>query len=202
MNKTVSALAALIVTALIITALAMPARADDEASNRPLVVTSQYGNCYARSIPSGTYGNEGRTQIFLVEAEADRLIHTYDWYAHTLRLECNVAGADGSVGVSVVGFGPWARGQAADDETLALAFYWNGRLLRRYSTLDLAERPDNVQASISHYTVIDGVIGYQSIAGNRYAFAVRLVDGRELVFDAGAGALVQTIEDGRPRLGE
>lgn len=133
MTKTVIALAALFVAAAPTAALA-----DDEASNRPVVFASQVGNCYARSIPSGTYGDEGRTEIYFVEAEADRLIHTYAWYAHTLRLECNITGPDGSIGHSVVQFGPWPRGQEADEDTLALddparltpsAHYWVKRKL-------------------------------------------------------------------------
>lgn len=140
---------------------ALPAFADDEASNRPRVVASEHGNCYAKSVPSTSYGNEGQTRIYVVESDADMLAATFDWYANRLRLECNVADASGVTAISVVEFGPWARGQEASDDVLALAFYWNGRLLRRYSTLDIAGRPSNVSASISHYSAIEEVLGYQ-----------------------------------------
>jgi hypothetical protein len=180
-------LTALAATMFAAIALAPGPRADEEASNRAVVVASTYGNCYAKSVPSSAYGNEGETRIYAVEAGADQLVATYDWFATTLHLECNVAGKTGEVGTSVVEFGPWPRGQVANDETLALAFYWNGKLLHRYSTLDIAGRPDNVSMSVSHYSVIQDVAGYQWISGNRYAFAVRTIDGRVLTFDAGTG---------------
>jgi hypothetical protein len=184
------ACAAFVATLLIVTTVASSARADQEASNRPVVVASTYGNCYAKSVPSSDYGNDGQTRVYAVEAGADRLVATYDWFANTLRLECNVEGTSGAVGTSVVAFGPWPRGHEASKETLALAFYWNGKLLRRYSTLDIAGRPNNVSSSVSHYSVIDEIIGYQWTSGNRYAFAVRTTDGRLLKFDAGTGKII------------
>lgn len=93
--------------------LQSPAFADDEASNRPLVVASAYGNCYAKSVPAESYGNAGQTRVYRVENEADTLAATYDWYANRLRLECNVAGPNDTIGLSVVAFGPWARGERA-----------------------------------------------------------------------------------------
>jgi hypothetical protein len=193
------ACATFVATLLIATAAASSARADQEASNRPVVVASTYGNCYAKSEPSSDYGNDGETRIYAVEAGVDKLVATYDWFAHTLRLECNVEGeAGGAVGTSVVAFGPWPRGHEASKETLALAFYWNGKLLRRYSTLDIAGRPDNVSSSVSHYTVIDEIIGYQWLSGNKYAFAVRTTNGRVLKFDAGTGKIVSQSEPNKP----
>ena len=176
---------------------ALPAFADDEASNRPLVVASEHGNCYAKSVPSARYGNEGQTHVYVVEGGADTLVATFDWYADRLHLECNVADASGVTALSVVQFGPWARGQEASDDVLALAFYWNGRLLRRYSTLDIAGRPENVSASVSHYSVIDEVIGYQWVDGNRYRFAIRTIDNRTITFDAAAGTIVSSIAESR-----
>ncbi len=178
---------ALHVAAIALLVASAPALADDEASNAPIVVASAHGNCYARSVPSSAYGNEGSTSVYAVASGADRLVATYGWYAPTMRLECNVAGADGRVGVSIVQFGPWPRGSAADAETLAFAFHRDGRLLRRYSTLDIAGRPDNVSASVSHYTVVDAILGYRWLSDNRYAFSVRSTDGRVLRFDAGTG---------------
>jgi hypothetical protein len=192
------ACAAFVATLLIATAAASSARADQEASNRPVVVASTYGNCYAKSVPTSDYGSDGETRVYAVEASSDQLIATYDWFAHTLRLECNVEGTTGAVGTSVVAFGAWPRGREASKETLALAFYWNGTLLRRYSTLDIAGRPNNVSSSVSHYTVIDEIIGYQWMSGNRYAFAVRATDGRILKFDAGTGKVISSTPPNTP----
>jgi len=176
--------------AVAICAAPAPALADDEASNAPVVVASEHGNCYAKSVPASAYGSEGRTIVYAVEAGADREIATYNWYAQRLRLACNVEGRDGRVAASIVQFGPWPRGRVATADTLAFAFYRGGVLLRRYSTLDVAGRPDNVRASVSHYEVIGEIAGYAWLDGNRYAFAVRTVDGRTLSFDAGTGEAI------------
>ncbi len=173
-------------------ALATPAGADEEASNRAYVAASQYGDCYARAVPTQTYGTTGRTTVFVVQHNGDRQVENYDWFAPRMRLECNVSAGDGPVGLSVVALGPWARGRLADNETLAIAFYRDGALLRRYSTLDIAGRPDNVRASISHYEVIEEVIGYRWRDSNRYDFVVRTIDGRIITFDAGTGAIIET----------
>jgi hypothetical protein len=176
--------------ALAVLAAPAPALADDEASNAPVVVASEHGNCYAKSVPSSAYGNEGRTIVYAVEAGADREIATYNWYAQRLHLACNVEGRDGRVAASIVQFGPWPRGETANAETLAFAFYHDGVLVRRYSTLDIGGRPDNVRGSVSHYEVIGDITGYASRDGNRYAFTVRTVDGRTLSFDAGTGEAI------------
>lgn len=160
---------------------------DDEASNVPHVAASSYGRCYAKAIPDSLYGQAGRTRVYWVRAREDSLLASYRWFSQRIFLECNVAVGDGPVALSVVRFGPWARGHAASARDLALAFYRGSRLLRSYSTLDIAGRPSNVSASVSHYTVIDSVIGYRWIDGNRFRFDVRTTDGRLLSFDPATG---------------
>jgi hypothetical protein len=160
---------------------------DDEASNVPHVAVSSFGRCYAKSVPDSLYGQSGRTAVYYVRAATDSLLSSYSWFSQRIFLECNVASGDGPVGLSVVRMGPWARGSVASKGDLALAMYRGGRLLRSYSTLDLAGRPDNVQASVSHYLVIDSVIGYRNTSSNQYRFEVRTVDGRRLAFDPATG---------------
>lgn len=160
---------------------------DEEASNVPHVAASSYGRCYAKAVPDSLYGQAGRTRAYWVRARQDSLLASYDWFSQRIFLECNVASGDGPVALSVVRFGPWARGQEAKAQDLALAFYRGPRLLRRYSTLDIAGRPSNVSASVSHYTVIDSVIGYRWVDGNRYRFDVRRTDGRVMSFDPATG---------------
>lgn len=160
---------------------------DYEASNVPHVAASSYGRCYAKAVPDSLYGQAGRTRVYWVRAREDSLLASYRWFSQRIFLECNVATGDGPVALSVVRFGPWPRGQEANAQQLALAFYRGSRLLRRYSTLDIAGRPSNVSASVSHYMVIDSVMGYRWIDGNRFRFDVRTTDGRVLSFDPATG---------------
>lgn len=167
------------------------AAADDEASNTPRVFASRYGQCYAKSIPAELYGDKGVTRVFRVEADRDTLVHTYDWFAPQLFLECNVGAPGKSVAIAVARTGPWLRGDRATSSDLVIAFYWDGRLLEAYSALDIAGSAQNVSASESHYTVLSHIGGYRwtgGDGGNEYVFEARGVDGTCWEFDAATGA--------------
>lgn len=166
--------------------------ADEEASNIPHVTANQYGRCYAKSVPSSAYGSEGTTKVFAVQRGDDLLLHTFPWYSAWLYLECNVGRPNEQVAVSLVRFGPWARGHKASQNDLAMAFYYAGKLVKSYSTLDIAGSPHNVEASISHYTVIAHVNGYRWRESNFYTFEASTHDGRLLVFDPTTGNLIST----------
>ena len=175
----------LFIAALLLSSMA--AGADDEAANLPRIFASRYGNCYAKSVPVETYGDKGVTRVFMVNAGTDKLMHTYNWYAPQLFLECNVAPAGKPVAVSVARIGPWPRGRRANASDLAVTFYRGGQLLKQYSTLDIAGAAENVSASVSHYGVLDQIDGYRWRTANDYTFQVRTVDGRSLSFDAATG---------------
>lgn len=176
-------------------ALAVPPallRADEEAGNVPHVFADRWNRCYARSVPVSSYGSEGTTQVFLVDAGGDRLVDTYRWYSSQLHLECFTPVPQGSA-VAVVQLGPWARGSQASAGHLAIAFYAGGSLLRRYSTLDIAGTPNRVSRSVSHYGVFRTIDGFVT-EGQTSVFRVVTVDGRQLTFEPGSGELV----DSRP----
>ena len=178
--------------------LSTPAHADNEAGNTPRVFASRYGNCHAKSVPAETYGDKGVTRVFMTSAGTDKLMHTYNWYAPQLFLECNVAPAGKPVAIAVARIGPWPRGRRANTSDLALAFYHGGQLLKRYSTLDIAGSAENVSASVSHYLVLDQIDGYHWKTDNQYTFQVRTVDGRSLSFDAATGERLKDQNPGVP----
>jgi len=168
------------------------AKADSEASNIPYVATDEFGRCYAHTVPVEGYGTKGKTDVYSVDNKVT-LIHSYDWYAPQLFVSCNVSDGQGTVAPALVQLGPWARGHTPDDVTLAIAFHYNGKEVKKYSTLDIANRnPKNASCSVSHYTVISAVEGFQpwNVGGN--LFRVKTVDGRILVFDATTGSVVET----------
>ena len=63
---------------------------------------------------------------------------------------------------TVVRVGTWPRGQVAGKTELAVAFYRDGKLLRRYSTLDIAGKPEAVHASISHHRVFGDIDSFRA----------------------------------------
>lgn len=188
-------------------ACASPVSADQEASNVAHVAAGPYGRCYAKSVPRHLYDPEGgprqqgRTEIYQVGDPEDVLLRKYDWFSQTLFVRCR----PGS-GTVVVRVGPWHRGRDPRADHLAIAFYQDGRLIRRHSTLDIAggERAEqgafskfkNVSASVSHYSVfaswpeltkITETVG--SIFKEDWVIKATTVDGRVLVFDIETGEL-------------
>ncbi len=176
---------------ILLAAACCPLYGDQEASNIPHVQAAKYGQCYAKSVPAELYGSKGTTNVFRVGRGRDVPLSTYDWFSQQIYLSCNVSDDRTPVGVSVVRLGPWPRGHAASADHLAIAFYFKGGELRKYSTLDIAGKPDNVSPSVSHYTVIEQVLGYRRLRGNQYAFEVETTDGRLLSFDPATGAIIR-----------
>jgi hypothetical protein len=179
---------------LLVALVCVPLMADDEAGNSPHVATSEYGRCYAKSVPAERYGNDGTTQVFTVTEEEDLLVHTYDWFSWTIHLVCNASDSKRPTGIAAVSTGPWARGHEASADVLAVAFHFDGETVREYSTLEIAGTPANVSQSVSHYTVIEAVLGFRWVRSNEYVFEVRTVDGRLLAFDPITGDRLDQVE--------
>ena len=186
---------------------ASAALADDEASNVPHVVAGPYGRCYAESVPryhrdpAAVPRQQGHTEVYQVEASEDVLLQQYDWFSQFLFLRCR-PGSE----TFVVRVGPWHRGHNPRPDHLAIAFYLSGRLIKRYSTLDIVgnekaekgafSKYKNVSASVSHYTVfasfpeltkITETIG--STFTEDWVIKATTIDGRALVFDIETGEL-------------
>lgn len=159
---------------------------DREVPNRPYVVSDPLGHCYAKAIPTQKYGYEGSTHVYAVRAGADSLLHSFSWYSPRAFLSCDPLLRN----FYLTRMGAWPRGEAASEEDLAFAFYHNGALLQRYSTLAIAERADNVRRSISHYEVIDSVQAHQRNQKYGSVFRVYTVDRRALTFNPRSGVLV------------
>ena len=191
LHKLTQALGVLLCLLSALLSVPFSALADEEASNWPIVQSAEYGRCYLKSVPSESYGSKGQTYVYSVTAQADQLLVTYPWYSNQIWLHCAVSNGKSATGISVVRRGPWSRGRRASAQDLALAFAFNGKEVKRYSSLDLAGKPDNVSASVSHYTVIEKVLGYRWINSNFYVFEILLIDGRKLAFDPTTGERVK-----------
>lgn len=141
------------------------------------MAADEYGARYAKSVPAESYGNGGKTRIYRVTEGDDELVHEYGWFSRRIYLVCNASDSTRPVGVAAVSMGPWARGHEASADVMALAFHFDGKTTREYSTLQIAGEPDNVSSSVSHYTVIDEVLGFRWVRGNEYVFELRTTNG-------------------------
>jgi ankyrin repeat protein len=183
-------LALLMICAMLI--VSMPSYADDEAANSPHVVTNVWGGCYAKSVPSKPSGQEGITKVYTVTAEQDTLSVTLPWYSKSLYVECNVCNEKGSCGISTVRLGEWNRGHEINDHDLAIALYLNDKLLKSYSTKDIAGTQANASTSVSHYTVIKNIIGFKRTQTGSDKFLIETYDNRTLSFSATTGEITST----------
>jgi hypothetical protein len=188
-------------------ACASPAWADQEASNYPHVVAGPYGRCYAKSVPDHLYDpsdgprQQGLTEVYRVGPRDDVLLHRFDWFSQGLFVRCR-PGRD----TLVVRLGPWHRGHDPRPDHLAIAFYESGKLLKSYSTLDIAgdapaeegslSKYRNVAASVSHYTVFASgpqMARVTTTAGgvfqDDWVIRATTLDGRALTFDVASGEL-------------
>lgn len=193
--------------ALAVSAFASSAVADDEASNVAHVVPGPYGRCYAKSVPDHVYDPEdeprqqGRTIVYRVGDSEDVMVQRLDWFSQRLFVRCGPADD-----IVVVRLGPWHRGHDPHADHLAIAFYKEGNLLKRYSTLDIAggEKAKNggpsifknVSASVSHYTVfatapemVKITTARGAVFEDNWVIRAKTVDGRLLTFDMGTGDL-------------
>jgi len=160
---------------------ALPLFADQEASNAPLVKSSEYGRLYAKSIPDDFYGAKGKTLVYGVGKKEDKLLYTFDWYSNQLYLL-------GGIG-SVVRLGPWARGREPNKDHLAIGFYLKGGTLKEYSTLDIVKLGCSISNSVSHYTVFEEIIGYRWVRNDIWVFDIKTHDGKVLSFDVATGKI-------------
>ena len=202
-----------IVTMCIVLSLCTAASADREGSNRTRVFASSSGILFARSEPKDNRGTVGVTKIYRVGKTGDRLICEFPWYASQLYLY--QLGSD----VAIVRRGRWPQGRKANSDSLALEFYLNDKLLKRYSTLDIAVVPENVSASMSHHRVLGLIHGFRvrdPLPAESQApddadepkeprvrrthrevfFEVQTIDGRLLIFDLWKGEQVTEQEAG------
>jgi len=80
---------------------------------------------------SGLYRNDGSIKP----------VWTVDWYAFQVTISLD--------GKYLVRWGPWPSSENYDE--LAIAFYKNGREMRRYAVKDLVAAPESLPHTVSHY---------------------------------------------------
>jgi len=171
------------VLAVLLISCSMIAQADQEASNRPLVRSSNYGIIYARSIPQEDYGQEGTTFVYSVAYDEDILLSEYDWYASEIYI-------GGCGDATIVRFGPWHRGYEPQDDHLAIGIYRDGETVAEYTTLELFEMGSGISASVSHYQIFQNRLGFRWIDSNSYVYEVEGIDGCVFTFDLDTGEII------------
>lgn len=159
-------------------------QADEEAANRPVVRSTEYGAIYAKSVPDASYGQKGKTSVYSVGRQSDTLICTYNWFA----IEFYISGRDDA---TLIRFGPWQRGQKPQDTHLAIGIYRNGKIVKEYSTADIQKQGSGVSVSKSHYQVFAQKVGFRRLQGNDYVYQVKGINGTVFTFDLNTGNIIK-----------
>jgi hypothetical protein len=148
------------------------------------------GDRYAKCFPGDGRDSKPRTLIYKVGPDADELEDAYDWYSEAVYL------AGTSKGTLVARVTTRFSGREANKGDQGVAFYFRGRLLKEYSTLDLVTTGPSVnEVGASHYRWCGRVIGYRWLASAKsrvlkFGFVLETVNGRRLCFDARTGKLM------------
>jgi hypothetical protein len=192
---------------LLITASAVSMAAAKASANRPYVaVMADQGPFYARCIPYEKRGSAGITQVMRVRGEGDEVVVTHPWYnRHGL-----VMAWSPRVGKVALMRVRQDTGLLAEKQ-VEFSFYLGDRLLRSYTTADLARLGANVV--VDRRALEDGhglsarraeyrVEGCKQVrCTNDYYFSVRLDATRALSFDIMTGKLCRIEKNGaRERL--
>jgi hypothetical protein len=107
--------------------------------------SSPRGDRFAKCVPSDLLGSTGATTIYLAKADGDVVLHSYRWYSPQIYLSVMKGKT------SLARFWSWQAGSEANSNHIAFAFYRDGELIKKYSTLEIAGRSGNILASVSQY---------------------------------------------------
>ncbi|NUZ12865.1 hypothetical protein HUZ36_18970 [Pseudoalteromonas sp. McH1-7] len=167
------------------------AYADRESIPKPYIVTQEgmFESYYFKMIPENFHFEDdnlvidseayGRAFRLNYDGTEEELWSVSGWHANNVYLA-------GKEAVNLVRLGNWARGQAPENEDLAVAFYERGKLLKSYSTADLIEKPDSVKLSVSHY---QWKLSSNLARNNKY-FYIETVENITYKFDVSTGEIV------------
>ena len=174
----------ILLCSFLLLSLATVAVADRPAPDRQYTIRSANGQYEFTMYPAGSQDDSGSapygeahsiaTSDPELAADADRtpLWKVSGWYAAKTFLSND--------GRNLVRMGPWASKPL--DEELAVAFYCDGREIRRYVVADLVQDESAVQRSVSHYNwqASDSDLPRLTEDGR---FQLRTIDGRLVTFD-------------------
>lgn len=96
-----------------------------------------------------------------------------------------------SDGRYLVRMGDWPQGETVSKDHMAVAFYDNGKELKRYSTADLVKNPRKIQRTVSHYFWLAEDQTYPKIE-YKNNFLLKAIDGYIHEFDMETGELIKS----------
>ena len=164
--------------------------ADSPALPYPFVKSAGNSSYYFKMIPENQTKNStpeidppyGVAYRLLGNGRSVQLWRVDGWYAFEVYLSYD--------GEHLVRMGPWAVGSEPSEQNLAVAFYQQGVLLKKYSTLDLIENHSSVERTVSHYFWRANDQDYPRLDYSN-VFSLKTIEGRVYKFDVTTGEVVE-----------
>ena len=135
-----------IIYILLLSFCSIIALADSERMPIPQIFSSPNNTYYLKLVPDRQFDEKkAKGYVYKVGHEKDNLQYEiFGWHSFSVLLSPD--------GENIVRLGPWPRAGTPPDKALAIAFYNNGKLIKKYTVSDLIENPRDLPQSISHYS--------------------------------------------------
>jgi hypothetical protein len=149
-----------------------PVSADFQVPNSVIEECSANEQFCFSSTPTSDYGVSGKTVVYRKDNKKE-ILYTVEKYGYFFISD------DGRSLVVLTGH----NGSPQKDH-IGISFYYDGKVIKEYSTLEIAENEDNVERSAVGYSEVKSV----EIDG-KYFFLQR-IDGGWIKFDISTGAII------------
>jgi hypothetical protein len=174
----------LVMTVLLLAIIAVPIRGDEAEPAYPYVVTSRDGSHYFKMLPGAknlfdwdTHGTGIAYEITETGKEKE-LWRVSGWYAFSTFISND--------GEYLVRIGNWSPGEPSTHQ-LAIAFYSNGKLIKRYSPLDILTDPSQGHGTASSFRWLKELTGFYK---ETKLFSFVTVENIEYTFDVTTGRIL------------
>lgn len=164
--------------------------ADTEAPAFPKVTATLDGRHFFSMVPpiyrESDYEMLKKPYGILYQPQPDgtfkELWRVKGWYSHEVYLSYDAK--------YLVRMGPWQTGTGPTKHHLAVEFYAEGKLLKKYSVARLIKDDSKVLRSVSHYNWRSDGDGFPYLSPNGYLFRIRTVENRIFNFSVSDGKLI------------
>lgn len=149
-----------------------PVSADYQFPNSIIEDCSENEQFCFSSTPADDYGVSGKTIVYRKDNKK-KILYTIPKYGYFFISD------DGRSSVVLTGH----KGSPQKDH-IGISFYYDGKVTKEYSTLEIAENEDNVERSAVGYTEV------KSVEMDEKYFFLQRIDGGWIKFDMATGEII------------
>jgi hypothetical protein len=169
------------------------ASADSPAMPRPIITVSAMGQFYFKMIPERFHFKDnikiidslafGQAFKLNEDGSSEKLWGVSGWYSFKTLLSDD--------GEYLVRMGDWPEGSEPSHNDIAVVFYKEGKEIKKYSTAELIENKENVQATVSHYFWLSYDDEYPQISAYSHVFSLKTIENKVIEFNISNGEIIE-----------